>query len=509
MAQLVLNRFKIELKLFPTNIYFLTENELSGKVKYSLARYKPTSLLEKDFLNNVEIKNWLSGLKKQDIESEEYIYVSFFSQSANSRSIEIEFQELSYSLQKKFLKEIFIKKLSENDFIIEPSKEGVDFSVYKKQDTNSNLFNRFDFVINVFNDKYHNTQYETVVSVGSTDSYIGKIPSEKHHLIDRNLEGLKFLNEKFLIKNENGGREVLTNPIKANYEIRKELLKTTSNPKKKFYRDYYSLIKNFVVELAEKLSNEWFTLSTAFSQITATSMVDFNSNKMVFKGGYEDFATVNGMRDHGPYFIPDDIKKTHLLFIYPDRESANKLYNYFARGYRHFPGLESYVGIPAKIFDKKIAYESDLGSLPEKINNELTQENYSNVIAVCIMPFSKLDATSEQSRIYYQIKEQLLIKNIPSQFIHRDKIFEENFHFSLPNIAIAMLAKCGGIPWKLAKPRYNQLSIGFNIKLNTTGNTYLGSAVFFDNEGIIREVNGCKEGDLNTICDSLHQAIEQ
>jgi uncharacterized protein (UPF0297 family) len=72
-----------------------------------------------------------------------------------------------------------------------------------------------------------------------------------------------------------------------------------------------------------------------------------------------------------------------------------------------------------------------------------------------------------------------------------------------------MLAKCGGIPWKLAKPRYNQLTIGFNIKPNKMGNSYLGSAVFFDNEGIIREVNGYKEGNLNTICDSLQQAIDK
>ncbi|MCX7874652.1 MAG: Piwi domain-containing protein, partial [Melioribacteraceae bacterium] len=251
-------------------------------------------------------------------------------------------------------------------------------------------------------------------------------------------------------------------------------------------------------------------LHSNFDRVQKINVVSFEKNKMVFKNGAEDYATVNGMRDYGPYQVPEDIKNTQLLFIYPDKESASKLYEYLSRGYRHFPGLESYVGIPANVYSLKICYENNLNIITQKISQELTEDNYNNLIAVCIMPFSKSTATTEESKEYYKIKKILLEKNIPSQFIHRSKIFEENFHFSLPNIAIAMLAKCGGIPWKLAKPHYNQLTIGFNVFTQKTVNntqTFLGSAVFFDNEGIIKQVAGLQKNSIEDITHSLVSAI--
>ena len=60
----------------------------------------------------------------------------------------------------------------------------------------------------------------------------------------------------------------------------------------------------------------------------------------------------------------------------------------------------------------------------------------------------------------------LLDKGISSQFVSNSSIKEPNFHYALPNIAIAILAKLGGIPWKLYNKRYNELVIGFNTDLD-------------------------------------------
>ncbi len=231
---------------------------------------------------------------------------------------------------------------------------------------------------------------------------------------------------------------------------------------KEILREYYEKIKQVVKIISEILKNE-LIVHTNFKQIKGVKIVSFEKNKMLFKDDKEDYSTVNGMRDYGPYKVPETIKETQLLFIYPDRESANKLYTYLSRGYRHFPGLESYVGIPTNIFSKKINYNNDINSIVNEIEKELTEPEYKNLIAICIMPFSKSTATKEQSKVYFNIKKKLLDKNIPSQFIHRAKIFEENFHFSLPNIAICYVGKMWGIPWKLARTHYNQLTIGFNI----------------------------------------------
>ncbi len=142
------------------------------------------------------------------------------------------------------------------------------------------------------------------------------------------------------------------------------------------------------------------------------------------------------------------------------------------------------------------------------INETLKENRYENLLAICIMPFSKTAATEEQSKQYYEIKKILLQKNIPSQFIERNKIFQDNFHFSLPNIAIAMLAKIGGVPWKLARQHYKQLTVGFNIH-RENNNKYLGSAVYFDNEGIIRKVNFSSSNNIQAIISQLSKAIDE
>lgn len=504
MAELVLNRFKIEIHKIPDKIYLFSDKNIQDK-KYYLARYKPTRILENWKFLLDDTKDYLNVLKKEQVKDEEYIYISFFETINSSMDQDIKFKDLPFSLQKNYLKELFIRSLL-SQFIIESFKKGVDLSFYIQKDGNKNEYQRFDVVFNVYYDFKKNICYEAIIGVGSTNTFLLKLTDNQKSILNGiNKNYIKFVKNNLLIKNENiENIEIFECPIKANAEIR-TLLGINSAPKKKFYKDYYELISSFVNSISSILENS-LTLCTQYSGIKEVSIVNFEKNKMVFKNNNKDYTTVNGMRDYGPYLMPENIKDTRLLFIYPDSESANKLYTYFSRGYRHFPGLESYVGIPANIYDKKINYGKDLNSIVSLLDKELTEQNYSNIIAICIMPFSKVTATKEQSKIYYQIKMNLLEKNIASQFIHRNKIFEENFHFSLPNIAIAMLAKCGGIPWKLAKPHFNQLTIGFNIFKNKES-SFLGSAVFFDNEGVIREIKGFTGENVDYLCNSLIQSI--
>lgn len=512
MAELVLNRFRIEIKKMDVNLSFFLESELKEDERYYLARYKPSKILEWKF-STKNGKKWLEGFKKKEIKEikeKPFIYVSFF----KPKLVNSEFQSLKKdeipnlpkNLQKKFLIEEFIQSLK-GQYIIEPYREGTDLSVYKQHNNNNDHYIRFDIVFNIFTDKSNQTFYEATVAIGSTDTYILQIPEHIRNQI-RNKDVVRYLKNNLLIKNTQSQID-FTYPVKANREIRR-LLNIPLNPRRKFYKEYYKLIDNFIRDITDKFNN--IKLHTNFTRASEINTVSFEKNKMLFKDDNKDYSTVNGMRDYGPYQVPEDIKNIQLLFIYPDGESANKLYEYLSRGYRHFPGLESYVGIPANVYSKKICYENSLNTIVDRITQELTENNYNNLIAVCIMPFSKSTATEEDSKKYYKIKKILLEKNIPSQFIHRNKLFEENFHFSLPNIAIAMLAKCGGIPWKLATPHYNQLTVGFNIFTQKNGSkaqTFLGSAVFFDNEGIIRQVTGFSNSGINEITVSLISAISK
>lgn len=502
MKELLLNRFKIELKNQPQKISYFTETDISDE-KYYLARYKPTNLLKWNFFSDNN-KQWLQRLKKEEIKNEEYIYMSLLIENSQHFDTISNFYELPISLLKKYLKEVFVEKLKKH-FIIEPHREGVDLSLYKILN-DANNYIRYDCIFNLFKDK-HKIEIELTLAVGSTDTYIVQLKEEEIKKIT-NICSLKYCRNNILLRwDKNIIDNLPSYPINANAEIRKMLGKKT-NPQRKYYENYYKRIDEFIKKLSQIL-NENFVIHTTFKSISEINLVSFEKNKMVFGKDREDYSTVNGMRDYGPYRIPEKSNEIKLLFIYPDTESANLLYKYLSRGYRHFPGLESYVGIPTNIFEKKINYENNLNSVPDKIFKELSENIYENLIAVVIMPFSKTTATEQDSEIYYKIKKVLLEKNIPSQFIHREKIFEENFHFSLPNIAIAMLAKCGGIPWKLAKFHYNQLTVGFNIfREKTDANNYIGAATFFDNEGIIREIKGFSGGSLDNIIKSLNDSIE-
>ncbi|MEM5777819.1 MAG: Piwi domain-containing protein [Candidatus Aenigmatarchaeota archaeon] len=506
MAELVLNKFRIELieNKLPTHLYFFDETNI-GNNKHYFARFKPSKILEVNFIKNDNVNKWLKTLKKKDIKDEEYIYISFFSVSNASQKIDIDnFSTLSNTLKKKYLKEIFIRKLKEK-FIVEPFKEGCDFCIYIENNNSSagyKKFTRFDFVLDIYKDNY-----EISISVGSTDTYILNVPPEVQNKI-ADKQKLNYVVNNILLKNNT--ERIFDYPIKANAEVR-NLIGITVNPKRKFYKEYYDKINEIVKSISDFLKED-LILHTNFKSITEIKQVSFEKNKMIFRNGNEDFSTVNGMRDYGPYYIPENIKEIQLLFIYPDSESANRLYSYFSRGYRHFPGLESYVGIPANIYGNKINYNNNINLIETEIKKQLPNSTYDNIIAVCIMPFSKSTANRDQSEVYFNVKKTLLGKNIPSQFIHRNKIFEENFHFSLPNIAIAMLAKCGGVPWKLSRPHYNQLTVGFNVfsvKQDNGNLTFLGSAVFFDNEGIIKSLRSIQGNSIKNISEILVNAINE
>ncbi|WP_169703036.1 argonaute/piwi family protein [Candidatus Kuenenia stuttgartensis] len=123
---------------------------------------------------------------------------------------------------------------------------------------------------------------------------------------------------------------------------------------------------------------------------------------------------------------------------------------------------------------------------------QFPDNDYYNYAAVIIGPFSKYESDEEEEKTYYEIKKLLLDKGITSQFIANKTVRSGNFNYCLPNIAIAILAKLGGIPWKLNTKKYNDLVIGYNYK-KLQDQKWIGSAVFFDNEGRLGRIYGFSE----------------
>ena len=232
---------------------------------------------------------------------------------------------------------------------------------------------------------------------------------------------------------------------------------------------------------------------------------------MVFGKDHTDVNAASGMRDGGPYQVPKDkAERLKLLFIHENKDQANNLYINLKRGLKHFPGLLSYVGIPVNILNERLQYTSE-ASILEELDSFLLQalpnEFYPDYLGLVLLPFSKETAEKNDSAIYFAIKEKLLIKGIVTQDIDARKINSGSFHYHLPNISIAILAKIGGIPWKLKSKPYSELIVGFNEE-HLGDNLLLGSAVYFDNSGKLVQVKAFNGKNRKELIQSLRQSIQ-
>lgn len=503
MANLIINRFLIDLAKKDIVISFFSKNT----TQY-LKSKKPTYLY-KDFErtgHHSEILIWLKELRKEKIQDELSVYYSFYENIGSERSAKL--NTFNKSFKKQFIRETLLKLFLDKGFLVEPYKEGCDFCIYQKAGKEKSLIKyiRFDFVVYCYFDKNSKRHInELSISVGSEDTYFHE--RNKNELADYT----KVLHKNILlrygeVKSLIGGPQDEIS-VKADFDFRKKIGLLTK-PHFQFYKRNHDLIDKLVKDCFSSFDNEYLKIYTKFKSIDNSYIkyVSFESNKMAFGNNQSDYSPINGMRDHGQYRKPDDIGNTKLLFIYPDRESANKLFIYFSRGYRHFPGLESYVGIPAQPAEIRIKYDT-LNELPQNIESELPSESYEKLLAICIMPFNRQSASNHESDTYYKIKQILLKKNIASQFIERSKIFSENFHYYLPNISIAMLAKLGGVPWKLQSDKYNQLVVGFNI-FRGEDNNFIGSAIYFDNDGLLKGIDALEEkNSIRDIAISIKNSI--
>ncbi len=178
---------------------------------------------------------------------------------------------------------------------------------------------------------------------------------------------------------------------------------------------------------------------------------------MLFGNEKTDINAVTGLRDFGIYKpspIATDVK---FVFVFQNKSDANQLYLYFKNGYKHYPGLWSYVGIPITRLEpeKSLQYKNDdelRNTIDEYLNNQFPNDYYNDYLAIIIQPYSsqdREDIEEDENELYYSIKYKFLSKGIPTQFIQDRNIHSGSFHYYLPNISIAILAKLGGIPWRL------------------------------------------------------------
>ncbi|MCB9973741.1 MAG: hypothetical protein H6854_04180 [Rhodospirillales bacterium] len=404
--------------------------------------------------------------------------------------------------KRELLKQELAQHLQSKGFFINPSKFPMDFSAYQKTgefDNEYDQYRKIDF-------RWNHKREELSFNFGSERSLITNT--------DKNLEGdtLVFNTENLLVYKS-------PVPITGKTICPREVsVQRTGAPIKFNYKDRYEKLKLFAAEHLYDFESSYFSLDkTGLKNVNPDDFYNVFSqqNLMTFSHDKTAVNAVIGMREYGPLKKAENSEKKRLLFIYDSKDAANNLYLYLKNGHKHFPGLLSYVGIPVALAEanesKGLPY-TDVTRLPEQLNEFLGKHYpnslYPDTLAIVIGPFKRFEADEEESDSYYKIKKTLLEKGIASQFVSTKTINDYGVHYSLPNIAIGILAKFGGIPWKLANKKSNELIVGFNTKQTNEGSDqYLGSAVFFDNEGRLGGVKGLPIGDETALVQHLKSAI--
>lgn len=459
----------------------------------------------RDKLAQPDKERFIKWMQSQGLHDSSYVATEYTQQIENQSPSPGTFSaelngECANPFKADIFKQEFGRHLQRKGFFIEPFRKAVHFSAYQRIgqfDPDYDQYRRIDFF-------WRHRRSELSFNFGSEQTLI----TNSKHWLEEGCPAFD-IERHLTYRNHNGLEAQCLCPL----ESRRDKL---GSPKKFNYKERYEKLKQFSSEALYDISSPFFTIEkTGFKYVNPDDSfnVSGEQNLMSFGGEKTAVNAVVGMREYGPLKKAANSEKKRLLFIYQNRNDANALYRYLKNGLKHFPGLLSYVGIPVALAHphKGLPYQN-VYDLPETIGKFL-DEYYPDplnrdTLAIVIGPFKKYESDEKESGIYWRVKRALLDKGIVSQFVSPDTINNYGVHYSLPNIAIAILAKFGGVPWKLCRKKTNELIVGFNTKL-VTGDRYLGSAVFFDNEGRLGGVKGLPANDKTSLIDSLTSAITE
>lgn len=306
-----------------------------------------------------------------------------------------------------------------------------------------------------------------------------------------------------------------------NRDIRKALSIDTGrnfseNKYKKYYEQIYNFYNNYLKDIVISDCIKIFESGFYKPYDTAIRTTSEESNLLLFGNNQKNFIPYIGLKEYGPLLPPPSSRPVKFMFIFHenDKQLANKIYSYLKKGYKSFPGLESFVKIQFDIdTNNSIQYTSTsnpLSEIREKLQSISIDTEANNYVALYISYIRKDTLNEEEDSVYFNLKELLLKNRITSQVVYRENIDNPSFNYFLPNIAIALLAKLGGIPWRLYRPIKNDLIIGVGADRSSfSNNNFIGNAFCFKNDGSFKGFNAFEKSDTSALAESIKGSIQE
>lgn len=315
---------------------------------------------------------------------------------------------------------------------------------------------------------------------------------------------------------------VLNNKLRAALDVETNHRRITNK-----YKHYYDHIKHF---FDNYINTEEFKKLIPLRENDFMPVQEFKikqtskgSNSLTFgiKNG-NPTTEINpylGILKNGPY-QSSPFSHINIFFICheDDSEVANTLYKYFKNGipsnngYNSFPSLSSLLKTPLNINkDIQIKFSNLENPIPE-IRSRLSEMSFDpsqRYVAIYLTPITKDEKDPIKREYYYRVKEELLKYAVTSQVVETETVVDKGFNFSLPNIAIAILAKLQGIPWRLERSMYNELIVGVGaFKPANAKHRYIGSAFCFSNNGLFQGFECYTDNDTYKLAGSISKAVK-
>jgi hypothetical protein len=302
------------------------------------------------------------------------------------------------------------------------------------------------------------------------------------------------------------------------YALKKELnFPSDHNPTKNTYLEYYQKITLFYTQFLQGkvIGGNIQVFDGGFVQLNEKEIwkTKFVSNKLRFGNEGEDNSVYSGLKRYGPYAVPQT-DNLRFIFVYKPTHSdaAKKLHTTMSQGLKEgsfSPGLKDYLKVNFKMATKhRIVLDTNnpLAELEEKIE-QYPFEDGLNYFVIYLTDHNRFESEGDNEEEYYHVKYLLLKRGILSQFIWYKNILGTSFRYHLPNIQVAILAKLGGIPWKLDTFSDDKLIIGFGVK-KLGDDIYLGNSLFFKEDGTFHKFESFQNDTLTSIGEALKQNIQ-
>ncbi|NDV67687.1 Piwi domain-containing protein [Dysgonomonas sp. 25] len=270
---------------------------------------------------------------------------------------------------------------------------------------------------------------------------------------------------------------------------------------KNYYSDKFRLIQNFIsaiYDIIENIGTEEQTIKIE-RDLIKTTVFHLNKKEYIFNNDNSANSQFQGIRNFGPY--KNIGQEVMFAFIFEDRfkSFANELYLSLTGKLNPgtFPGLEQMFGIDINVKNvKQIKIEdysnNSLLKVVDTVKNLQEINNDKKVIGIyiedCAIDIEDIPASNH----YYYLKYNFIKNDLPLQVINYRKLGERNsLKWSTSNIALAMFAKIGGIPWVVKPSNKNCLILGIGSshkKNRDTGeiSKYFAYTVCLDSSGLYK-----------------------